>query len=110
MRGMRPPPGSQADKGVAQSGVEHLAILTALTLRTVYHLALRQTEGFVASLIGLMGLELETPDHTTLSRRSGTLEVPEFVGRHDGPIHLVIDSTGLKIVGDGEWQIGRAHV
>ena len=81
-----------------------LAILTALTLRTVYHLALRQTEGFVASLIGLMGLELETPDHTTLSRRSGTLEVPKFVGRHDGPIHLVIDSTGLKIVGDGEWH------
>jgi hypothetical protein len=52
----------------------------------------------------LMGLELETPDHTTLSRRSGTLEVPKFVDRHDGPIHLVIDSAGLRIVGDGEWH------
>ena len=43
-----------------------LAIVTALTLRTVFHLPLRQTEGFVASLIGLMGLDLQTPDHTTL--------------------------------------------
>ena len=46
-----------------------LAIVTALTLSTVFHLPLRQTEGFVASLIGLMGLDLQTPDHTTLSRR-----------------------------------------
>ncbi len=50
-----------------------------------------------------MGLELKTPDHTTLSRRSGTVEVPEFVREHRGPIHLVVDSTGLKTVGDGEW-------
>jgi hypothetical protein len=80
-----------------------LAIVTALTLRTVFHLALRQTEGFVASLIRLMGLDLMTPDHTTLSRRSGTLDVAPIAKQHDGPIHLVIDSTGLKMVGDGEW-------
>jgi hypothetical protein len=53
-----------------------LAILTALTLRTVFHLALRQTEGFVASLIRLMDLDLATPDHTTLSRRSSSVVVP----------------------------------
>jgi hypothetical protein len=53
-----------------------LAIVTALTLRVVFHLALRQTEGFVASLIRLMGLELETPDHTTLSRRNSKVQVP----------------------------------
>lgn len=47
-----------------------LAIVTALTLRAVFHLPLRQTEGFVASLIRVMDLDLETPDHTTLSRRS----------------------------------------
>ncbi len=47
-----------------------LAIVAALTLRVVFHLPLRQTEGFVASLIRLMGLDLETPDHTTLSRRN----------------------------------------
>ncbi len=81
-----------------------LAIITALTLRTVFHLPLRQTEGFLESVIQLMGLDLMTPDHTTLSRRSGTLEVPKLVKEHDGPIHLVIDSTGLKILGDGEWH------
>ena len=43
-------------------------------------------------------------DHTTLSRRSGALEVQRHVNQHRGPIHLVIDSTGLKIVGDGEWH------
>ena len=78
--------------------------MTALTLRMVFHLALRQTEGFVASLIRLMGLELKTPDHTTLSRRNGNVEVPKLANNHDGPIHLVIDSTGLKMVGDGEWH------
>ena len=80
-----------------------LAIVTALSLRTVFHLALRQTEGFVASLIRLMGLDLMTPDHTTLSRRSSTLEVAPLAKTHDGPILLVVDSTGLKMVGDGEW-------
>ena len=53
-----------------------LAIVTALTLRTVFHLALRQAEGFVDSLIRLMGPDLDTPDHTTLSRRSGAVDVP----------------------------------
>ena len=79
------------------------SILTASTLRTVFHLALRQTEGFVASLVRLMGLDLKTPDHTTLSRRSSTLEVEPLAKTHDRPIHLVVDSTSLKMVGDGEW-------
>ena len=81
-----------------------LAIVTSLTLRTVFHLPLRQTEGFIASLIVLMDLSLKTPDHTTLSRRNRDVEVPRLAGGHDGPLHLVIDSTGLKIFGDGEWQ------
>ncbi len=81
-----------------------LAIVTTLTLRTVFHLPLRQTEGFVASLIGLMGLALQTPDHTTLSRRHRSVEVPHLLRGHEGPLHLVIDSTGLQILGDGEWQ------
>ena len=46
----------------------------------------------------------DTPDHTTLSRRSSRVEVPGVAKAHDGPIHLVIDSTGLKRVGDGEWH------
>jgi hypothetical protein len=52
-----------------------------------------------------MGLGLDTPDHTTLSRRSATVEVPEFVvRRHCEAIHLMIDSTGLKVMGNGEWH------
>ena len=80
-----------------------LAIVTALTLRLVFHLPLRQTEGFVTSLISLMGLTLQTPDHTTLSRRHRSVEIPHFPRGQGGPLHLVIDSTGLKMLGDGEW-------
>ena len=79
-----------------------LAILTALTLRAVFCLALRQTEGLIDSVIGLLGLDLAVPDHSTLSRRAGTLEVPR--SRRDGePLHLLVDSTGLKLCGAGEW-------
>ena len=86
-----------------QRRYSNLAIVTALTLGTVFHLPLRQTEDFIASLIDLMGLALKTPDHTTLSRRSRDVEVPRFA-QSPGPLHLVIDSTGLTILGDGEWQ------
>ena len=71
-----------------------LAIVTALTLRAVFHLPLRQTEGFVASLTGLIGLALKTPDHTTLSQRHRSVEVPHLPRRHNGPLHLVI--AGLR--------------
>jgi hypothetical protein len=87
-----------------QTKYSDVAIVTSLTLRLVFHLALRQTEGFVASLIRLMGLGLDAPDHTTLSRRNSNVEVPRLAKTHDGPIHLVVDSTGLKIIGDGEWH------
>jgi hypothetical protein len=75
-----------------------------LTLRVVFHLPLRQTEGFLDSLLSLMGLDLKAPDHTTLSRRNTDVEVPALTRDHDGPIHLVVDSTGLKILGSGEWN------
>ena len=86
-----------------------LAILTALTLRAVFRLAFRQAEGLIGSIIGLLGLTLRAPDHTTLSRRAATLDVPRpprpSVGT-DGeaePLHLLVDSTGLKLCGPGEW-------
>jgi len=91
-----------------QSRYSSLAILTALTLRLVFRLPLRQTEGFVGSLLRLMGLELNAPDHTTLSRRGRDVEVPPLRRDHDGPIHLVVDSTGLKVFGAGEWST-RKH-
>ena len=85
-----------------------LAILTALTLRAVFHLALRQTEGLIGSIIGLLGLDLAVPDHSTLSRRAATLEVPRPRPRHDGaPMNLLVDSTGLKLCGAGEWLVEK---
>jgi len=85
-----------------------LAILTALTLRAVFHLALRQTEGLIGSIIGLLGLTLAVPDHSTLSRRAETLEVPRPRLRRDaGPLHLLVDSTGLKLCGAGEWLVEK---
>ena len=79
-----------------------LAILTALTLQAVFRLALRQTEGLIGSVIGLLGLDLAVPDHSTLCRRAETLEVPRpRPGRDGEPLHLLVDSTGLKLCGAG---------
>lgn len=87
-----------------QRRYSNLAILTELTLGVVFHLPLRQTEGFLDSLLSLMGLDKKAPDHTTLSRRNSDVEVPPLTRAPGGPIHLVVDSTGLKILGSGEWN------
>lgn len=85
-----------------------LAVLTALTLRAEFRLALRQTEGLIGSIIHLLGLTLAIPDHSTLSRRAKTLAVPRPLPRRDGePLHLLVDSTGLKLCGGGEWLIEK---
>ena len=83
-----------------------LAITTALTLKAVFRLALRQTEGLIGSIIRLLGLELSVPDHTTLSRRAVTLEVPRPRSGPE-PVHLIVDSTGLKLCGAGEWLVEK---
>jgi hypothetical protein len=97
-----------------QPWYSELAILTALTLRAVFRLALRQTEGLIGSIIRLLGLDLPVPDYTTLSRRAATLEVPRprsgssaGAGRDAAPVHLLVDSTGLKLCGPGEWLIEK---
>ena len=83
-----------------------LAINTALTLRAVFRLALRQTEGLIGSILSLPGLDLAVPDHSTLSRRAETPEVPrDRLGT--GPIHLLVDSTGLQLCGPGEWLVEK---
>src|SRR3984957_9247670 len=87
-----------------------LAILTALTLRAVFPLALRQTEGLIGSIIGLLGLTLAVPDHSTLSRRAEALDVPQpqsSTGIGVEPVHLLVDSTGLKLCGAGEWLLEK---
>src|SRR3954454_8225079 len=84
-----------------------LAILTALTLRAVFRLGLRQTEGLIGSILRLLGLELAVPDHTTPFRRAATLEVPRSRSGGSGPLHSLVDSTGLKPGGPSEWLVEK---
>jgi hypothetical protein len=91
-----------------------LAILTALTLKAVFRLALRQTEGLIASIIDLLGLSLAVPSFSTLSRRAETAEVPRPSASRGAdkdadhePLHLLVDSTGLKLCGVGEWLLEK---
>jgi len=84
-----------------------LAIITALTMRAVFGLALRQTKGLIGSVVELLGLALAVPDHSTLSRRSKTLKMPPLRRSETGPLHLLVDSTGLKLGGAGEWRVEK---
>jgi hypothetical protein len=99
----------QAEPRTTRGGQPHysaLAITTALTLRAVFRLALRQTEGLIGSILHLLGLDLAVPDHTTLSRRAEALEVPRPRSGSE-PVHLLVDSTGLKLCGQGEWLVEK---
>ena len=81
-----------------------LAIETCLTLRTAYRLGLRQTQGLMGSIGTLMGLDIRVPDYSTLSRRANGLSIAQVMRQAGSvPVHLVVDSTGLKIFGEGEW-------
>jgi IS5 family transposase len=85
-----------------------LAIVCMLTLKAVFHLPLRQTQGLVASVLLLLGVPLPIPHYSTLCRRSATVQVPRLRQQRAQHLHLVVDSSGLKIYGDGEWQV-RQH-
>ena len=91
----------------AQPQFSDMAIETALTLRLIFHLPSRQTEGFVRSILRLMGLELEAPDHTTLSRRGRSLVIDLRAQLTSGPLHLLVDSSGLSAFGEGEWAAAK---
>jgi len=71
------------------------------------HLPLRQTEGFVRSVLSVMRAGLDAPDHTTLARRSQRLDVALQAVSASGPLHLIVDSTGLSIVGEGQWATAK---
>jgi hypothetical protein len=81
-----------------------LASETGHLLRLVFGQPWRQTEGLLRSIATLLGVSLEVPDHTTFSRRSADLSLASSLSRHTRPVDIVIDSTGLKIHGAGEWQ------
>lgn len=84
------------------------AIATVATLKSLFHLAGRQAQGFVESLFQLMGIRLPVPDHSTVSRRLGALSVAMPVQPATGARHIVVDSTGIKVYGEGEWK-ARQH-
>lgn len=84
------------------------AIQTCLTMKVLFGMALRQTTGFVESLLRLTGLDWAVPDFSTLSRRQKTLKVNIPYRGSQGPLHLLIDSTGIKVEGEGEWN-ARKH-
>ena len=85
-----------------------LAIQLLLVLKAVFHLPYRGLEGFARSLMLLMELTLPIPDHSHLSRRAKTLQVAIPRRAPQEPLHVVVDSTGLKIFGEGEWKV-RQH-
>lgn len=85
-----------------------IAIETALTLRSLWKFPLRMVQGFLQSIFTLMKVDLPIPNYTTLSRRAEKLEVDIKAKPSSEPRHLVIDSTGLKVFGEGEWKV-RTH-
>lgn len=87
-----------------QRSYSDAAIQTCLTLKVLFGFALRQTTGFVESLLRLAGLAWSVPDFSTLSRRQKALTVDIPYRGSDGPLHLLIDSTGIKVEGEGEWH------
>ncbi len=83
------------------------AIEMMLTIKEVFHLTNRGVEGFVCSLFEMLNIHLRVPDHSTLSKRGKTFKV-KLPKKTKGSLNLVLDSTGLKIYGEGEWKV-RKH-
>ena len=84
------------------------AIESLLALRELFRLPYRQTEGLARSLVRLMGADVAIPDYTSLAKRAAALAISLDVSRHSSPIDVVVDSTGLKVFGEGEWKM-RTH-
>lgn len=85
-----------------------LVIETMFTLRCLYRLPLRATQGLMESLLSLLGVDLKVPSFATLSRRQGRLSIDLGRRAPNEPVHVLIDSTGLKVFGEGEWKV-RQH-
>lgn len=83
------------------------AIEVLLALRELFQLPYRQTEGLGRSLLELMKVDVEVPDFTSLAKRAAKLDVDLNVTQRRGSIDIVVDSTGLKVFGDGEWKVRK---
>ena len=98
----------------ANPGVGHpfvysdTAVECLLVLRELFQLPYRQTEGLGKSLVELMRIELDIPDYTSLAKRAAKMGISLDIAKHTGPIDVVVDSTGLKVFGEGEWKM-RKH-
>jgi hypothetical protein len=100
-----PPPSGKRGR---RHSFSDAAIQTCLTMKVLFGLPLRQTTGFVESLLRLVGLDWVVPDFSTLCRRQRTLNASLPYRGSAGPLHLLIDSTGIKAEGEGEWN-ARKH-
>ncbi|UWS77820.1 IS5 family transposase [Phaeobacter sp. G2] len=100
-----PPPTGRRGR---QCKFSDAAIQTCLTMKVLFGMPLRQTAGFVESLLRLVGLDWSVPDFSTLWRRQKTLNVSLPYRGGTGPLNLLIDSTGIKAEGEGEWN-ARKH-
>lgn len=85
-----------------------IAIQCGLTIKAIFKLTLRSTEGFIKSIISMLALKIKSPNYTTLCRRQKNLEIKLPKTTNKKPIHLIVDSTGLKVYGEGEWKV-RQH-
>ncbi len=103
----RPRPNGRRQRG-GQVAYSDRAIECLLTLKAVFKLPYRQTEGLGRSLIALLGVRVRVPDYTTLCKRSADLVVDLSPSQVQGAKHIVVDSTGLKVYGEGEWKV-RQH-
>ena len=83
------------------------AIHCAVVVKSVYRLSLRAAQGFVSSVLSLMRLDLPVPNYSTICRRQGALTVPISLSQSSRPRHIVIDATGLRVYGAGEWHVQK---
>jgi IS5 family transposase len=107
IEGWRPTPSGRRQRG-GQVEYSDRAIECLLTLKAVFKLPYRQTEGFGRSIMALLGVKVTVPDYTTLCKRSADLRVDVSPHQVQGTKHIVVDSTGLKVYGEGEWKV-RQH-
>lgn len=84
------------------------AILCALMIKYVFHLTYRATQGYLESLIKQMGLSITCPTYSLICRRASGVKIPLQARQSQEPLHIVFDSTGLKVYGEGEWKV-RKH-